>query len=136
VLACAATWAADPTRPASRSNAGTAPWAWVHVPARGRETTLRGRDGEIWPGEKPVAGVRRWFYDGDPVLGGWGGREACVGVEGHGGGVNLTDRHLGWPVHGEVAGSHGGEVAGETTGRDGEAKVVSRDRGEVVKFMR
>jgi hypothetical protein len=42
---------------------------------------------------------------------------------------------LGWPVHGEVAGSRGGEVAGETTEHDGEAKVVSRDRGEVVKFM-
>jgi hypothetical protein len=47
----------------------------------------------------------------------------------------LTDRHLGWLVHGEVVGSHSGEVTGETTDHDGEAKVVSRDRGEVVKFM-
>jgi hypothetical protein len=47
----------------------------------------------------------------------------------------LTERHLGWPVRGEVAGSRGGEVVGETTERDGEAKVVPRDHGEVVKFM-
>ena len=78
--------------------------------SEGEGNNVRGRDGEIRPGEKPVVGVRRWFYDGDPVLGGWGGGEAWVGVEGHGGGVNLTDMHLGWPVHGEVAGSRGGEV--------------------------
>jgi hypothetical protein len=42
---------------------------------------------------------------------------------------------LRWSVHGEVAGSRGGEVAGETTERDEEAKVVPRDRGGVVKFM-
>jgi hypothetical protein len=48
---------------------------------------------------------------------------------------NLTDKRLGWPVHGEVAGSRVGEVAGETIERDGEAKVVSRDCGEVAKFM-
>jgi hypothetical protein len=47
----------------------------------------------------------------------------------------LTERNLGWPVHGEVAGSCGGEVAGENTERDKEAKVVPRDHGEVVKFM-
>jgi hypothetical protein len=69
------------------------------------------------------------------VPGGWGGGGAWVGVGGHGGGSNLTDKCLGWPVHGEVAGSHGGEVAGETIEHDGEAKLVSRDRGEVAKFM-
>jgi hypothetical protein len=68
-------------------------------------------------------------------LGGWGGGEAWVGVGCHGGGVNLTDRRLGWPVHGEVAGSRDSEVASETTEHDGEAKVVSRDRREVVMFM-
>jgi hypothetical protein len=36
---------------------------------------------------------------------------------GHGGGVNLDGGHSGWPVHGEVAGSCGGEVVGEATGR-------------------
>jgi hypothetical protein len=54
-----------------------------------------------------------------PVPGGWGGGRAWVGVGGHGGGANLTDKRLGWPVHCEVAGSCGGEVAGETTERDG-----------------
>jgi hypothetical protein len=28
----------------------------------------------------------------------------------------LAGGHSGWPVHGEVAGSHGGEVAGEAYG--------------------
>jgi hypothetical protein len=85
---------------------------------------------------KPVAGVRRRFSIGDPVSSGWGGGKAWVGVRGHGGGVNLIDRRLGWPVHDEVAGSRGGKVAGETTEHDGEAKVVPRDCGGVVKFMR
>jgi hypothetical protein len=82
------------------------------------KTTLGGRDeGSGWEG-KLVAGVRWWFSDGDPVPGGWGGGEAQVGVGGHGGGVNLTDRHLGWPVHGEVVGSRCGEVAGGVSGCD------------------
>jgi hypothetical protein len=47
--------------------------------------------------EKPIAGARQWFFVGDPVPGVWGG-----------GGVNLIDRHLGWSVHGEVAGGASG----------------------------
>jgi hypothetical protein len=80
------------------------------------ETKLGGRDGRSGRERKPVAGARRQFSASDPVLGGWGGGEARVG--GHGGGVNLTDRHLGWPVHGEVAGSCGGEVTSGATGCD------------------
>jgi hypothetical protein len=65
--------------------------------------------------EKPIVGARRWFSIGDPVPGGWGG-----------GGVNLIDRQLGWSVHGEVAGSRGGEVAGGASGRDkrGEGRTM------------
>jgi hypothetical protein len=32
--------------------------------------------------------------------------------------VNLADGRSGWPVHGEVAGAHGGEVTGEAIGRN------------------
>jgi hypothetical protein len=46
------------------------------------------------------------------------GGEARAVVGGHGGGVNLTDGDLGWPVHGVVAGARGGEVAGEAAGRN------------------
>jgi hypothetical protein len=77
---------------------------------------LGGRRGSAREG-KPVAGARRRFSAGDPVPGGWGGDVARVG--GHGGGVNLTGRHLGWPVHSKVAGSRSGVVAGEATGRSG-----------------
>jgi hypothetical protein len=47
-----------------------------------------------------------------------------VVVGGHGGGVNLTDGGLGWPVHGAVVGAHGGEVAGEDTRCDGLREAV------------
>jgi hypothetical protein len=57
------------------------------VPARGRETVLGGKTGRSGQGEKPVARVRRRLSAGDPVLGGWGGGGACVGVGGHGGGA-------------------------------------------------
>jgi hypothetical protein len=80
------------------------------------ETTLGGRDGGSGREGKPVTGARRWFSAVDPVPGGWGCGEARVG--GHGGGVILTDRHLGWSVHDEVAGSCGGEVTGGATGHD------------------
>jgi hypothetical protein len=54
---------------------------------------------------------------------------------GHGGGVNLAGASLGWAVHGEVAGFHGGEVVGEATGRDRGKRMVRCVRGEVVKFV-
>jgi hypothetical protein len=60
-----------------------------------------------------VAVRRRWS-----VLGSRGGGLAWAGVGSYGDGVNLATGHSGWPVHGEVAGSRGGEVAGEATGRD------------------
>jgi hypothetical protein len=41
-----------------------------------------------------------------------------VGVGDHGGGVNLVEGCLGRSVHGEVAGACGGEIAGETAGRN------------------
>jgi hypothetical protein len=51
-------------------------------------------------------------------LGGWDGGISRAEVRGHGGGVNLVDGGLGQPVRGEVAGSRGGEFAGEAYGRD------------------
>jgi hypothetical protein len=39
-------------------------------------------------------------------------------VGGHSGGVNLVGWGLRQPVHGEVAGAHGDEVAGEAYRRD------------------
>jgi hypothetical protein len=94
-----------------------------------------GGDGGSGRDEKSVAGVRRWFSAGDPVLGGWGGGEARVGVGSHGGGVNLTSRHLGWPVHGEVVGSRGGEVAGGATGCDRQRRRVRCACGEVAELV-
>ena len=41
---------------------------------------------------------------------------------------------LGWLVHGEVAGAHGGEVAGEANGCNRRGEEVSRARGEVVEL--
>jgi hypothetical protein len=76
---------------------------------------LGGRRGSIREG-KPVAGARRQFSAGDLVPGGWRCGIARVGVGCHGGGVSLIDRHLGWPVHGEVAGSRGGVVVCEAVG--------------------
>jgi hypothetical protein len=45
-------------------------------------------------------------------------------VGGHGSAVNLANGRSGWPVHGEVAGSHGGEVAGGATGRNRRRRSV------------
>jgi hypothetical protein len=41
-----------------------------------------------------------------------------VGVGDNGGWVNLVGGCSGRPVHGEVAGARGGEIAGEATGRN------------------
>jgi hypothetical protein len=49
----------------------------------------------------------------------------------HSGGVNLAGGSLGRPVHGEVAGFRGGEVAREATGRDMGKRMVRCVRGEV-----
>jgi hypothetical protein len=70
-----------------------------------------------------------------PVPGGRGGGLVRPGVGGHGGGVNLLGGHSGWPVHGEVAGFRGGEVAGEATGRDRRGRKVRCACGEVAKLM-
>jgi hypothetical protein len=79
----------------------------------GGETAVRrrwGGTGRQWS--------RWWFFAVDPVLGGWGGGIAWVRVGGHGGGFNLAGGGSGRSVHGEVAGSRSGEVAGEAMGRD------------------
>jgi hypothetical protein len=47
----------------------------------------------------------------------------------------LASGGLGRPIHGEVVGYRGGEVAGEATGRDRGRRVVRRVRGEMVKFV-
>jgi hypothetical protein len=41
-----------------------------------------------------------------------------VGVGDHGGGVNLAEGCPGRPVHSEVAGVRGSEIAGEAAGRN------------------
>jgi hypothetical protein len=43
---------------------------------------------------------------------------ARAGVGDHGGRANLAGGCLGWPVHGAVVGTHGGEVAGEAVERN------------------
>jgi hypothetical protein len=98
------------------------------------ETVLGARRGSGREG-KPVAGARHQFSVGDPVLGGWGGGEAWVGVGGHGGGLNLTDRHFGWPVHSEVEGSRGGEVVDGATGRDRRRRRARCACGEVAELV-
>jgi hypothetical protein len=70
-----------------------------------------------------------------PVPGGQGGGLVCPWVGGHGGGVNLAGGHSRWPVHGEVAGSHGDEVAGEATGHDRQGRRVCCACGEVAKLV-
>jgi hypothetical protein len=59
----------------------------------------------------------------------------CPGVEGHGGGVNFAGGHSGWPVHGEVVGSRGGEVFGEATGHDRPGRRARCACGEVAKLV-
>jgi hypothetical protein len=56
-------------------------------------------------------------------------------VVGYGGGINLASGVLRQPVHGEVAGFYGGEVAGEASGRDRGKEIVFCARSEVVKFV-
>jgi hypothetical protein len=114
VLARSATRADDPTRPASGSGAGTAPWARPMC-QRGEGNSVKG-EGDGGP---PVAvrtdrrWFRQWFFTGGLVLGGWDGGIARAETRGHGGGVNLAGGGLGQPVRGEVAGTRGAEVAGE-----------------------
>jgi hypothetical protein len=54
---------------------------------------------------------------------------------GHWGGVNLADKRLVWPAHGEVAASAAVMSPVRPHSATGEAKVVPRDHGEVVKLM-
>jgi hypothetical protein len=60
-----------------------------------------------------------------------GGGLAWLELVDHGGGANLAGGSLGRPVHGEVAGFRGGEVAGEATGHDRGKRMVRCVRGEV-----
>jgi hypothetical protein len=50
-------------------------------------------------------------------------------------GSNLTDRCLGWPVHDEVAGSRGGEVADGVSRHDRRRRRVHCVCGEVAELM-
>jgi hypothetical protein len=98
---------------------GTAPW---REPTRQREeeglTARSGRRrGEVDQGSATGEIPRRFSAVGLVLWRGSGGEARAV-VGGHGGGVNLTDGDLGWPVHGVVAGARGGEVAGEAAGRN------------------
>jgi hypothetical protein len=69
-----------------------------------------------------------------PVLWRGSGGEARVGVGDHGGGVNLTGGDLGCPVHGAVAGTRGGEVAGEAAERNRRWGWVHCDRERVAEL--
>jgi hypothetical protein len=72
--------------------------------------------------------IPRRFSAVGPVLWRGSGGEARAVVGGHGGGVNLTGGDLGWPVHGTVAGTRGGEVAGEAAERNRRWGWVHCDR--------
>jgi hypothetical protein len=52
----------------------------------------------------------------------------------HGGRVNLAGGHLGWLVHGEVAGARGGGIAGEAAGCNRERGWVRCAREDMVKL--
>jgi hypothetical protein len=49
-------------------------------------------------------------------------------------GVNLASGRSGWPIHGEVAGARGGEVAGEATGRNRRRGSACCTRGAVAEL--
>jgi hypothetical protein len=55
--------------------------------------------------------VRRWFPTSGPVLGDREGGLARARVCRYGGGENMVSGGLERPIHGEVAGLRGGEVA-------------------------
>jgi hypothetical protein len=109
-----------PTRPISGGDSGERHrGAGPHVSegrgVNGAEQTMEGwksRPG-LGRGEIPW-----WFSAVGPVLWRGSGGEARAGVGDHGGGVNLTGRGLGWPIHGAVAGARGGEVASEAAERN------------------
>jgi hypothetical protein len=86
-------------------------------------------------GEPTANEVQRWFSVVPPVLWDRGGGLAWLELGEHGGGANLAGGSLGRPVHGEVAGFHGGEVTGKATRRDRGKRMVRCIRGEVVKFV-
>jgi hypothetical protein len=46
----------------------------------------------------------------------------------------LAGGRSGWPVHGEVAGARGGEVAGEATGHNRRRGSVCCTRGKVAEL--
>jgi hypothetical protein len=103
-----------PSRPISEGDSGgRRHGAGPHVSeGRGVNGAEQRRRGEV--DRSSTAGeIPRWFSALGPVLWRGCGGEARVGVGDHWGGVSLTGGDLGWPVHGAVAGAHGGEVAGE-----------------------
>jgi hypothetical protein len=76
--------------------------------------------------------VLRWFSA--VVSGGRGGGLAWAGVGGHGGGVNWASGRSGWLIHGEVAGSRGGEVVGGATGRNRRRRSACYGCGAVAEL--
>jgi hypothetical protein len=134
----AAAWAGGPLGPP----AGETAWgrrkdgavAWAHMAEEGGLTAWHGDGGKGASRGSTVGGILRQFSAGSPVLRRGSGGEARAGVGGHGGGVNLTGGGLGWPVHGAVAGAHGGEVAGEAAKCNRRWKRVQHDREGVVNL--
>jgi hypothetical protein len=107
-------------------------------PTRQREgvpTALGGGGDLAGVGKSAADEVPRWSSGVVPVPGGWGGGLLWPEVGGHGGGVNLADKRLVWPAHGEGAAFAAVRSPVRPRSATGEAKVVPRDRGEVVKLM-
>jgi hypothetical protein len=78
-----------------------------------------GEGGLDWAGRRRAP--RRFSAVGPVLWRGRGGEARAVGV-GHDGGANLACGGLWRPVHGAVAGAHGGEAAGEVSGHERGAK--------------
>jgi hypothetical protein len=108
----AATQASGPARPANGARRGNDTVGVGPHAIEGEGNIVRGKRRSAHGGEGPTA----IELDGgsSPVIRFWvvGWWHSTSGVGGHGGGVNLASGGLGWPVYGEVVGSHGGEATG------------------------
>jgi hypothetical protein len=106
-------------------------------PTRQRGGGFNGVDGNRREGvdRSSTGGGIPWRFSAVGPVPRWGGGGgARAGAGDHRGGVNLTSGGLGRPVRGEVAGVHGGEVAGEAVGCNRGWGGVPRDRERVAEL--
>jgi hypothetical protein len=125
-----------PLGPVARGDGGGT--ALRRGPARQREGGNDVNGTERGARARPGAGRRRaprGFSAVGPVLRWGNGGEAWVGDGGHGGGANFTCGGLWRPVHGTVAGAHGGDAAGEVAGHNRVGEVASCDRESVAELL-